>query len=79
MADKKKPRVHSYALAFVLGLVAMVVVDWLFQATGSRNRAGTTDTSSGNNDAVAIALAAGVVQTAAEDDASPSAFLGVEV
>ncbi len=70
MTRKNRKRVMTCLGAFVFGVVLMVGVYGLFQATGSRYRTGSTDTG-----------AADIVLTAAEDgaDRAPSAFLGVEV
>jgi len=82
VAEKERNRAFTYLWAFVLGVVLMVGVYGLFQATGNRNRAGLTGTTDAGSANLALTagnspVARGVAGTDATD--SPSAFLGVEI
>jgi len=78
VANEKSAGKYGYLLAFIVGIVIMVIVYGLFESTAKRTKAGSTETVDTKTD---IVRTANVVQTARGEDEPllPSAFLGVEI
>ena len=78
MANKKPTNSFKYLLAFIFGLVIMIIVYGLFEGTAKRTRAGSAETVGAES---GIVKTANIVQIAGVEEAplSPSAFLGVEI
>ena len=73
MTNEKPTNRFKYLLAFIFGIVIMIIVYGLFEGTARRTRVGSTESD--------IVKTANIVQIAGVEEApfSPSAFLGVEI
>jgi len=82
VANKKSNDRYSFLLAFILGIVLMVIVYVLFESVPNRIRSGSPDSmDKETGQTYTGGTYTPIVQTAGAEDVSlsPSAFLGVEI
>ncbi|MCK4795485.1 MAG: hypothetical protein KAV87_67770, partial [Desulfobacteraceae bacterium] len=82
MANKKSTDKYSFLLAFILGMVLMVIVYVLFESVPNRIKSGSPDSmDKETGQTYTGGTYTSIVQTAGAEDVSlsPSAFLGVEI